>query len=60
MIRSILVVGGGISGLTAAIALRRYVVESSARMSHWQVHPGTPGADPAGLGVESAHVLAQP
>jgi 2-polyprenyl-6-methoxyphenol hydroxylase-like FAD-dependent oxidoreductase len=55
----------GIDAALTAYAQRRYercryVVESSAQMSHWQVHPGTPGADPARLGVESAQVLAQP
>ena len=52
------------AALTAYVRRRfercRYVVESSAQMSYWQAHPGTPGADPAGLGVESARILAEP
>jgi hypothetical protein len=38
----------------------RYVVETSALLSDWQANPGTPGADPTRLGVESAQVLARP
>jgi 2-polyprenyl-6-methoxyphenol hydroxylase-like FAD-dependent oxidoreductase len=38
----------------------RYVVETSALMSDWQAHPGTPGADPARIAVESSRILAEP
>ncbi|GAA4922786.1 2-polyprenyl-6-methoxyphenol hydroxylase-like FAD-dependent oxidoreductase [Actinomycetospora succinea] len=38
----------------------RYVVETSAQISHWETHPDTPGADHAGLMSEAFARLAQP
>jgi 2-polyprenyl-6-methoxyphenol hydroxylase-like FAD-dependent oxidoreductase len=38
----------------------RYVVETSAQISWWETHPGTPGADHAGLMGEAFTQLAQP
>lgn len=38
----------------------RFVVETSAQLSHWQAHPNTPGADETGLTIEAGRLLAQP
>jgi len=38
----------------------RYVVETSAQISYWETHPGTPGADHAGLMAQAFQQLAQP
>ncbi|MEJ2889498.1 FAD-dependent monooxygenase [Actinomycetospora aeridis] len=38
----------------------RYVVETSAQISWWETHPGTPGADHAGLMGQAFAQLAQP
>lgn len=38
----------------------RYVVETSAQISYWETHPGTPGADHGGLMGEAFARLAQP
>jgi 2-polyprenyl-6-methoxyphenol hydroxylase-like FAD-dependent oxidoreductase len=38
----------------------RLVVETSAQLSTWQAHPGTPGADPEGLMGSTMAAVAQP
>ena len=38
----------------------RLVVETSAQLSTWQAHPGTPGADPDGLMGSTMAAVAQP
>jgi 2-polyprenyl-6-methoxyphenol hydroxylase-like FAD-dependent oxidoreductase len=38
----------------------RFVVETSAQLSHWQANPGTPGADETGLTIKAGGLLAEP
>jgi 2-polyprenyl-6-methoxyphenol hydroxylase-like FAD-dependent oxidoreductase len=38
----------------------RYVVETAARLSYWQTHPGTPGADHQRVSAEAFGRLAGP
>ncbi|MCV5968597.1 hypothetical protein, partial [Lactococcus petauri] len=56
---------GPIAQVFDAFMARRYercrrVVENSKQFGQWELHPGTPGADPAGLMNQSMMALAKP
>ena len=54
-----------ITAVFDAFMARRYercrmVVENSKQFGQWELHPGTPGADPAGLMNQSMMAMAKP
>lgn len=71
-VRKVLIVGGGIGGLSAASAIRKagvevdlieinesFVLESSLQIGEWEQRP-SPDADPAGLTRKMFEVMAKP
>ncbi|HUZ74064.1 MAG TPA: hypothetical protein VMU87_13870 [Stellaceae bacterium] len=66
----LMVVGGGVAGMTLAAALERFmarrytrcrmVVEASHQMALWDRHPGTNDAEPVGVVARTNASLAEP
>ncbi|GAA4691089.1 FAD-dependent oxidoreductase [Phytohabitans rumicis] len=62
VLAELLTSGAGVDAVLPAFMARRYprvklVLSSSLRLAEWEIHPGTPGADPAGIMTRTLSAL---